>query len=127
MKPFAEQLTHGDLRAQVCETVFDADEHFQLALIPDDNNATDVNLHDWAENMKKDKFWVDHPFIQLTANFLKRNIVIVTIYKEDGTNGSGRIEIEANESTGHPLYLLNWDNIHFQSIFLKELEDFTSN
>ena len=127
LKPFAQQLTHGDLRAQVCETVFDAGENFQLALIPDDNNATEVNLHDWAENMKKDKFWVDHPFIQLTANLLKRNIVIITIHKEDGTNGSGRLEIEANETNGCPLYLLNYDNIHFQSIFLKGLEDSTSN
>ena len=115
MKTFAQELTPSDLRDQVCETVFDADENFQLALIPDDN-ATDVNLHDWAENMKTDRFWVDHPFIQLTANLLKRNIVIITIYKEDGSNGSGRIEIEADESHGCPLYLLNYDNIHFQSI-----------
>ena len=126
MKTFAQELTPSDLRDQVCETLFDADENFQLALIPDDN-ATDVNLDDWAENMKTDRFWVDHPFIQLTANLLKRNIVIITIYKEDGTNGSGRIEVEANESTGRQLYLLNYDNIHFQSIYPKELEDSTSN
>ena len=79
------------------------------------------------ESMKKDRFWVDHPFIQLTANLLKRNIVIITIYKVDGTNGSGRIEIEADECTAPPLYLLNYDNIHFQSIYPKGLEDSSSN
>ena len=127
MKTKGQQLTPSDLRTQVCETVFNADDNVQLALIPDDNNASDVDLHGWAENMKRNGCWVDHPFIQLTANLLKRNIIIVTIYKQDGTNGSGKIKIEADEPNGSPLYLLNYDNIHFQSIFPIALEDSFSN
>ena len=123
-----DQLTTNEIRKKVCETVVNADDNLQFALIPDDNDAADVDLHAWMENMSRDGCWVDHPFIQLTANWLKRNITIVTIYKEDGTNGSGRIEIKADESNGRPLHLLNYDNIHFQSVFPKELEfSITSN
>ena len=128
LKTFAQQLTPNDLRDQICETVFDADENIQLGLIPDDNNTSDVDLYGWAENMKRDGCWVDHPFMQLTANLLKRDIIILTIYKEDGTNGSGKVEIKADETNGPPLHLLNYDNIHFQSVFPKELEfSITSN
>ena len=115
MSSNAELLTTDNLRNKVCESILD-NENIHFALIPDDNDASDVDVQGWANNMKRDGCWADHPFIQLTANLLKRNIVIITIYKEDGTNGSGRIEIEADESHGCPLYLLNYDNIHFQSI-----------
>ena len=122
MSSNAELLTTDNLRNKVCESILD-NENIHFALIPDDNDASDVDVQGWANNMKRDGCWADHPFIQLTANLLKRNIIIITIYKEDGTNGSGRIEIEADESSGNPLYLLNYDNIHFQSIFPKDWED----
>ena len=123
----ARKLTTNDFREKVCNTVLDY-ENVQFALVPEDNDAADVDLQGWIANMKRDGCWVDHPFIQLTANLLKRNIVIITINKEDGTNGSGRVEILANESNeSPPLYMLNYDNIHFQSIFPKESEDSTSN
>ena len=115
LKTKATDLTPQDLRETVCETVIN-DPNVQAALIPVDNNTAEVDLNAWAENMKRDRCWVDHPFIQLTANWLKRKIIVLTIYKEDGTNGSGKIEIEPNESNGSPLYMLNYDNIHFQSI-----------
>ena len=122
----ARELTIQELRQRVCETVHNYEDVLN-SLVPNDHDGDEVNVNEWIENMKKNAVWVDHPFIQLMAHFLKRNIVIVTIHKSDGTNGSGKVEIEAQESNGSPLYLLNYDNIHFQSIKPIALEDSFSN
>ena len=118
-------MTVQDFRETVCATVHN-DLDVQNALIPTEDNTADVDLDGWTKNMKRDRCWADHPFIQLTANWLKRKIIVLTIYKEDGTNGSGKIEIEPNETNGSPLYMLNYNNIHFQSIVPLESGDSTT-
>ena len=77
-----------------------------------DGSAADV----WIENMMTDTFWCDHVFIQLAANYIKRDIVIFQIQKIDGHgDDEGKIIIQASESYGE-IYLLNYIDIHFQSI-----------
>ena len=122
----SKKLTIQELRQRVCETVHNYD-NVLASLIPNDHDGDEVNVNEWIEKMKTNGIWVDHPFIQLMSHFLKRNIVIVTIHKSDSTNGSGKVEIEAQESNGSPLYLLNYDNIHFQSIKPIALDDSFSN
>ena len=89
-------------------------EEIQKALGPDVDNVN-VDIEQWQQNMAKDRFWVDHAFIQLCSNFIKRDIMILPIYREDGHNGKGWIKIPAKESAGK-VYLLCYMNLHYQSI-----------
>ena len=89
-------------------------EDVQQALCPDLDNV-DVDIGQWQRDMASDRFWVDHPFIQLCANFIKRDIMILPFYVEDGHNGTGWIKVPAKESAGK-IHLLCYKNIHYQSI-----------
>ena len=89
-------------------------EDVQQALCPDLDNV-DVDIGQWQRDMASDRFWVDHAFIQLCANYIKRDIMILPFYVEDGHNGTGWIKVPAKESAGK-IHLLCYMNIHYQSI-----------
>ena len=89
-------------------------EDVQQALCPDLDNV-DVDIGQWQRDMASDRFWVDHVFIQLCANYIKRDIMILPFYVEDGHNGTGWIKVPAKESAGK-IHLLCYKNIHYQSI-----------
>ena len=89
-------------------------EDVQQAFCPDLDNV-DVDIGQWQRDMASDRFWVDHVFIQLCANYIKRDIMILPFYVEDGHNGTGWIKVPAKESAGK-IHLLCYKNIHYQSI-----------
>ena len=89
-------------------------EDVQQALCPDLGNV-DVDIGQWQRDMASDRFWVDHVFIQLCANYIKRDIMILPFYVQDGHNGTGWIKVPAKESAGK-IHLLCYKNIHYQSI-----------
>ena len=89
-------------------------EDVQQALCPDLDNV-DVDIGQWQRDMASDRFWVDHAFIQLCADYIKRDIMILPFYVEDGHNGTGWIKVPAKESAGK-IHLLCYMNIHYQSI-----------
>ena len=89
-------------------------EDVQQVLCPDLDNV-DVDIGQWQRDMASDRFWVDHAFIQLCANYIKRDIMILPFYVEDGHNGTGWIKVPAKESAGK-IHLLCYMNIHYQSI-----------
>ena len=63
-------------------------EDVQQAFCPDLDNV-DVDIGQWQRDMASDRFWVDHVFIQLCANYIKRDIMILPFYVEDGHDGTG--------------------------------------
>ena len=89
-------------------------EDVQQAFCPDLDNV-DVDIGQWQRDMASDRFWVDHAFIQLCANYIKRDIMILPFYVQDGHNGTGWIKVPAKESAGK-IHLLCYKNIHYQSI-----------
>ena len=89
-------------------------EDVQQALCPDLDNV-DVDIGQWQRDMASDRFWVDHAFIQLCADYIKRDIMILPFYFEDGHNGTGWIKVPAKESAGK-IHLLCYMNTHYQSI-----------
>ena len=108
-----KDLNIQQFREAVVNTV-DLNEDVQMVVGPDIDNI-DMNIDEWRQKMASDRFWVDHAFIQLCSNFIKRDIMILPIYPEDGHNGKGWIKISAKENAGK-IYLLCYMNIHFQSI-----------
>ena len=114
-------MDHHKLRKWVTATAL-ADENKDIldVLIPPDDISGDVNIEKWMQKMELEGSWCDAPFVQLTAYYIKRDIIIIPIRKEDGNNGTGMIEIKARQNSGKPpFYLLNYYNIHFQSIIRK--------
>ena len=67
--------SHGDLRARVCQLALRA----ELQVIKEMRKHW-VQKEPWSaywERMKGNKVWADHPFIQLTAWLLERDIFVV--------------------------------------------------
>ena len=81
---------------------------------------------DWYETMQQDGVHCDHYFQSLTADYLQRDIILVSALPQDGHDERGEIVIESktkgeNNKTLGPLYLLyyhegSFANGHFQSI-----------
>ena len=77
----------------------------------------------WKRNMLRNGVHCDHIFQQLTADYLQRNIVLVSALSKDGHDESGEIRIRSNYPAvnNEPLYLLYYHEGsfkagHFQSI-----------
>ena len=104
------------------ETLFDATEIHSF-LIPSEDNVADIDPTAWYDNMTQDFAWCDHPFLILTAIYLKRKLIVLPIHPEDSPNGQTIIEHEGMEIDGEPFYFLNYSNVHFQSIFPKKIEE----
>ena len=85
-------------------------------MFPSDS-AREVDPNKWHEKMTTRNEWLDDVFVQALSDYLQRDIDIITIYKRDSTNESGRIKIKARSAKGKALHLLNYSNVHYQSIF----------
>ena len=111
-----EELNIQNFRERVCLTLFQNDcEDIRNFLIPEDEDSTNVNGDLWIENMMKNGAWCDEPFIRLASKYIKRDIIVYTIPKENGHNNDGQIIYSTDESLGR-IYLLNYVNTHYQSI-----------
>ena len=112
-----EKLDHKKLREIVVKSVT-TNEDIKATLLPSEEIYDDVNVQGWMDNMVQNGHWCDHAFLQLAANYLKKNFIILPIYPDDGYGGTDRITIESTTGTiGEPFYFLNYSNVHFQSIF----------
>ena len=86
--------------------------------------VTNYNLpDDWYENMQQDGVYCDYFFQSLTADYLQRNIILVSVLPQDGHDKRGEIVIESKskDNNKQDLYLLyyhegSFHNGHFQSI-----------
>ena len=77
---------------------------------------------DWYETMKKDGTYCDYYFQSLTADYLERDIILVSAFSQDGHDEDGKIVIESKNKNEEKedLYLLYYHGQHFQSIRPKE-------
>ena len=85
-KNFGESNTIQDLRRKIMETLFDNTE-INAFLIPSEDNVADIDPTAWYDSMTKDGTWCDHPFMLLTSIYLKKELVVLSIYPEDSPNG----------------------------------------
>ena len=85
-------------------------------MFPSDS-AQDIDANKWHNTMTTENTWLDDVFVQALSDYLQRDIDIITIYKRDSTNESGRIKVKARSAKGKTLHLLNYSNMHYQSIF----------
>ena len=97
-------------------------ENPHVAMIDSDYNS----IEDWKQKMRQDRVYCDEIFQQLTADYFKRDLVLICAFQEDGYDQIGRIVKKCSfETTGPPLYLLYYNETrfaegHFQSIIKKE-------
>ena len=54
-------------------------EDIQAAMAPDIANVN-VDIAQWQQNMASDRYWFDHAFIQLCANYIKWDIMILQFW-----------------------------------------------
>ena len=69
--------------------------------------------------MGKDGTWVDHIFIQITAYFMALDIKILTTTSRPESPFiiiEGSMIDDNGNSSGPPLHLGNYTNIHYQSV-----------
>jgi len=52
----------------------------------------------------------------LAASMLKKKIILLPVYPDDGHGQSGQIIVDPDETIGNPLHLLYYKDVHFQSI-----------
>ena len=109
------------LRNQVAETILDDDvlenQEIHMGTLPDIGGAEEPDPNAWLADMKIDGTWVDNAFIQLFSNWIRRDIMILTLYPEDGFD-NGWIPISAKHNDGK-IYMLYYPNKHYQSIVPK--------
>ena len=75
----------------------------------------DILLDTWKANMANDGVFVDQKFIQICAEMLNRTFIFVTVHKEAGDSGTGKIIITPQTSIGGPLYFLYFTENRFYS------------
>ena len=81
--------------------------------------VTDYDLpDDWFETMQQDGTYCDHYFQSLTADYLKRDIILISAFSQDGHDEDGRIIIDSKykDDRKEDLHLLYYHEHHFQSI-----------
>ena len=74
---------------------------------------------EWKQTMLRNGEHCDHTFQQLTADYLERNIILVSALASDGHDERGEITIESNfkDVTKEPFYLLYF---HFLPLSLSK-------
>ena len=117
--------SHWELRSRVC----------QLALKEDLHVIKEMRRHwtrreSWKvywERMKENRVWADHPFIQVTAWLLERDIYVVmdsatpnSLFMTFSGNRDGR----ERPCPQAPLLVGNDDNTHFQSLLPDDEDSF---
>ena len=127
-------MTPNDLRKVVCATVHDKENEDLHPVLYFEKNEL-ISPHDWEEVMSisgQDCLYCDLPFIQMAANYFKRNIVLIPIYQkeqiedtnliEKNTDEKSYITVYANNNNGQTLFMLYFPDgefgpfSHFQSV-----------
>ena len=117
--------SHGDLRARVCQLALRAELH-----VVKEMRKHWVQKEPWSaywERMKGNKVWADHPFIQVTAWLLERDIFVVmdsATPKNLFMTFSGSREGREKPCPKAPLLVGNDSNQHFQSLLPEDEESF---
>ena len=117
--------SHVDLRAKVCELALRA----ELQVIKEMRKNW-VQKEPWSaywERMSRNKVWADHPFIQVTAWLLERDIFVVpdtASSKSLFMTFSGSREGREKPCPQAPLLVGNDRNQHFQSLLPEDEETF---
>ena len=72
---------------------------------------------DWIEKMKRSGEFGDHIFLQLTANVLNRDIIIIPTFRDPAhIQASGfTIITSAHKNNQDPLFLLQFSDARFES------------
>ena len=107
--------SHHHLRHLVCSKLKDqlnANYLFWVETISPD---------DWLAEMKKDKVWCDEVFIQMAANILNKNFIIIPLNPASAHHGGMYSLIRSvSGGSGDPLYFLYFEEWrtcgHYQSI-----------
>ena len=117
--------SHADLRERVCQLALRA----ELQVIKEMKKNW-VQKEPWSaywERMKRNKVWADHPFIQVTAWLLERDIFVVTDSASPENlfmTFSGSREGREKPCPQAPLLIGNDNNQHFQSLLPEDEESF---
>ena len=128
VKRSMEKIDVQSFRKIICD-FYDKDEFVNIL---DEFNLplTEYGMpENWKSIMQKNGQHCDNTFQQLTADYLQRDIVLISALFKDGHNERGEILIESHfkDITKQPLYLLyyhegSFGQGHFQSI--RPLTDF---
>ena len=110
----AKKYNVQQLREIIAQTIVKFD-YAQNFLLPESQGDV-VDHEEWIESMTRNGIWCDDTFIYLAATFLKKQIIMLPIYAEDGHGESGEIIVNPEETIGSPLHLLYYKDVHFQSI-----------
>ena len=118
-------LTANDLRKVVCATVHDKENEDLYPVLYFEKNEL-ISPNDWEEVMSisgQDCLYCDLPFIQMAANYFKRNITLIPIYQkeqiddtnlaENNTDEKSYITVYANNNNGHTLLMLYFPDGEF--------------
>ena len=117
--------SHEELRSRVCQLA----ERAELEVIKEMKKHW-VRKEPWSaywERMKQNKVWADHPFIQVTAWLLERDIFVVldsASLKSLFMTFSGSREGREEPCPQAPLLVGNDSNQHFQSLLPEDEESF---
>ena len=114
LKSIYENYNVQELREMIAETITQFD--FAQNYILSESQGNIIDHEDWLDSITKDRTWCDDMFIYLAASMLKKKIILLPIYADNGHGGSGEILITPDETIGNPLYMLYYKGVHFQSI-----------
>ena len=114
LQTMAETHTVQEIRKLIAETIHN-DEFAQMYLLPE-NQIDVLSVEEWLQKIQQDFEWCDDIFIYLAAKMLKKEIVLLPVYPDDGHGDSGKIVVTPEEKTGTPFYMLYYKDVHFQSI-----------
>ena len=110
----AKNYNVQELREKIAETITQFD-YAQLFLLPEKQENI-INHEEWLDSITQDGIWCDAIFIHLAATFLKKKIIMLPIYAEDGHGESGEIVVDPGKTIGSPLHMLYYKDMHFHSI-----------
>ena len=111
----ANDYTIHQLREKIADTVLEVDEA-QSFLLTRDEDKNVQSPEEWRYTMRQSGEWCNDVFVYLAATMLKKEIVLIPIYPNDGHDGTGKIVITPQEKLGDPIYMLYYKDVHFQSI-----------
>ena len=117
--------SHGELRERVCQLAVRA----ELQVIKEMRKHW-VRKESWSaywERMSRNRVWADHPFIQVTAWLLERDIFVFTDSATPESlfmTFSGSREGREKPCPQAPLLIGNDNNQHFQSLLPEDEESF---
>ena len=108
------QVTHFALKSRH-KTIADFRVEFEQVLGPVDN----ISWEDYWNEMVQDGTWVDHTFVQMIAWYMELDILILTTSSQPNDPFifiSGNINKMPAFTSGPPLLLGNYTNVHYQSL-----------